>query len=224
MSSPLDNPIWAALTGPQAAVAEHRGDAARYHPDISLFAGLAGPSGWADLAAMTGPGNEAYLTGPYLDPPAGWETTFRQPGVQLTGERVVGRPFPEAEVLGSADVPEMLDLVERTKPGPFRKRTISLGLYLGVRREGRLAAMAGTRMRLPEGWTEISAICTDPAYRGRGLAAGLTLAVAHDIQSRGERPFLSTLATNAGAIRVYERLGFTFRQEVEFTAHRSPSS
>jgi FR47-like protein len=40
-------------------------------------------------------------------------------------------------------VPEILDLVERTKPGPFLKRTIELGAYLGIRRDGRLIAMAG---------------------------------------------------------------------------------
>jgi GNAT superfamily N-acetyltransferase len=222
VTSPLDNPIWAALTGPQAALADRFGDAARYPADISLFGGIAGPGGWADMHAMAGPDSEVYLSGPYLDPPAGWATTFRSGGVQLTGERVVGRPFAAAEVLGPADVPEMVDLVERTRPGPFRKRTLELGLYLGVRREGRLAAMAGTRMRLPGGWTEISAICTDPAYRGQALAERLTLAVAHDIQARAERPFLATLATNAGAIRLYERLGFRHRQDVEFTAFRTP--
>ncbi|MEV6494236.1 GNAT family N-acetyltransferase [Actinoplanes sp. NPDC051633] len=223
MTSPLDNPIWAALTGPQAALADRNGAAARYLTDISLFAGIGGPDGWADLAALAGPRGEVYLTGAYLDVPDGWQTTFRMPGVQLTGERVAGEPFPGAEILGPADVPEMLDLVERTKPGPFRKRTVELGRYLGVRRDGKLAAMAGTRMRLPDGWTEISAICTDPAFRGQGLAAGLTLALAHDIQSRGERPFLATLASNANAIRLYERLGFEHRREVEFTAFLAPA-
>jgi len=222
VTSPLDNPIWAALTGPQAGLAERVGDAARYPADVSLFCGIAGPDGWSSLYALAGPGQEVYMSGPYLSPPPGWATTFRMGGVQLTGERVEGRAFASAEVLGPADVPEMLDLVERTKPGPFRKRTIELGLYLGVRRAGRLAAMAGTRLRLPGGWTEISAICTDPAYRGQGLAERLTLAVAHDIQARGEKPFLATLATNANAIRLYQRLGFEHRQDVEFTAFRSP--
>jgi GNAT superfamily N-acetyltransferase len=224
MSSPLDNPIWAALTGPQGDIAHRVGDAVGYPSDISLFHGLGGPHGWADLRELAGPGAEVYMTGPFLEPPPGWEMPVRLPGVQLVGTRVTGRPEPEAEDLGPADVPEMLDLVERTKPGPFRKRTIALGRYLGVRRAGRLVAMAGTRMRLPGGWTEISAICTDPGHRGQGLAARLTLAVAHDIQARGETPFLATLAGNAAAIRVYERLGFEFRRDVDFTAVRTPGA
>lgn len=80
-------------------------------------------------------------------------------------------------MLGPDDVPEILGLVDRAQPGPFRKRTIELGTYLGIRRDGELIAMAGERMR-PPGWTEISAVCTDPAYRGQGLATRLIRAVA----------------------------------------------
>ena len=49
--------------------------------------------------------------------------------------------------------------------------------------------MAGERLR-PPGWTEISAVCTDPAWRGHGLASRLTRAVAACIVARGETPFL----------------------------------
>ena len=46
-----------------------------------------------------------------------------------------------------ADAAEMLDLVARTDPGPFRKRAVELGRYLGIRRDGQLVAMAGERLR-----------------------------------------------------------------------------
>ena len=71
----------------------------------------------------------------------------------------------------------MLDLVARTEPGPFLPRTIEMGTYLGIRRGGALVAMAGERLH-PPGWTEISAVCTDDAYRSRGLGTRLVLAVA----------------------------------------------
>ena len=87
-------------------------------------------------------------------------------------------------MLGAADVPEMLDLVERTQPGPFLARTVELGTYLGIRRDGRLVAMAGERLH-PPGFTEISAVCTDAAYRGQGLATRLVRAVAAGIRRRG---------------------------------------
>lgn len=53
--------------------------------------------------------------------------------------------------LGAADVPEMLDLTARTRPGPFWRRTHELGTYLGVRLDGRLVAMAGNGSGLPAG-------------------------------------------------------------------------
>ena len=53
--------------------------------------------------------------------------------------------------------------------------------------------MAGERLH-PPGWTEISAVCTDPAFRGQGLASRLVLAVAAGIRARGETPFLHTAA------------------------------
>jgi len=114
----------------------------------------------------------------------------------------------------------MLDLVARAQPGPFRKRTIDLGRYLGIRTEdGRLVAMAGERLRMP-GWTEVSAVCTDPEFRGKGLGARLTLAVAAGILARGELPFLHTVHDNDNAIRLYERLGFEHSGDVVFASFR----
>ena len=94
----------------------------------------------------------------------------------LDGEITPG-PVPEHVALGTADVPEMTDLVTRTEPGPWRPRTVEFGGYVGVRDRGALVAMAGERMR-PPGFTEVSAVCTEPEYRGRGLAGGLTRVVA----------------------------------------------
>jgi ribosomal protein S18 acetylase RimI-like enzyme len=215
----LDNPVWAALTGPQACFAEAAGDAAIYSPDISPFGAVADPAdpaGWRDLAKLT---DRVLLTGPAITAAPGWDEVLRLPGVQMAGHGMTGAEDPEAVPLTGTDVPEILDLVERAKPGPFRKRTVELGRYLGIRHEGRLIAMAGERFRLP-GWTEVSAVCTDPAFRGRGLGARLTLAVAARILERGDLPFLHAAADNAGAIRLYERLGFQARRTVVFASFR----
>jgi ribosomal protein S18 acetylase RimI-like enzyme len=215
----LENPVWAALTGPQACFAEVAGNAACFLSDVSPFcamADLADPAGWRDLATLTG---HALLTGPAISPRAGWQLGLSVPGLQMTGTGMTGVADPEAVVLTGTDVPEMLDLVERAQPGPFRKRTIELGRYLGIRHEGRLVAMAGERLRLP-GWTEVSAVCTDPEFRGQGLGARLTLAVAAGILERGELPFLHAAATNDNAIRLYERLGFEPDHEVVFASYQ----
>lgn len=215
---PLDNPALASLTGPHARFAEGRGRIVRYPVDVSPFLALPDDvtdADWADLAALAGPGAEVPLLATTVRIPDGWEKTFDVPGVQLVDDGVAAAPEPEAVRLGPDDVPEMLDLVGRTQPGPFAPRTVELGTYLGIRREGALVAMAGERLH-PPGWTEISAVCTDPAHRGQGLGTRLVLAVAHGIKARGERPFLHTSAQNTNAIRLYESLGFRLRRTTAF--------
>jgi ribosomal protein S18 acetylase RimI-like enzyme len=220
----LDNPAWAALTGPHARFAERVGRAARYPVDVSPFTALADPAdprAWDDLAALVGPGNLTPVTGATVAPPGGWQVMESGQGVQLVDASLRAEPDPHAVRLGPDDVPEMLDLVARTQPGPFLPRTVELGTYLGIRREGRLVAMAGERLH-PPGWTEISAVCTDPDHRGRGLATRLVRAVAAGIRERGETPFLHAAAANTGAIRLYESIGFTLRRHTAFLLVRAP--
>lgn len=209
----LDSVTWAALTGPHARFAERHGRAVRYRPDVSPFAALEDPADeqcWADAAELVGPkGTVVLLPGP-TRAPAGWSQVFGEQCSQFVATSADAKPDPEAVLLGPDDLPEILDLVARTKPGPFLPRTIELGAYLGIRRGGTLAAIAGERQQ-PPGWTEVSAVCTDPAFRGQGLAARLVRAVVAGINERGDRAFLNVLSANAGAIRVYESLGFTAR-------------
>ena len=225
LDHPLDNPASSALAGPHAALAECNGRAGRYRPDVSPFAALPldpGEEDWADLAALAGSGEEVLITGGVpRTPPAGWERVFDLPGVQMVGSGLEVRPDPDIVVLGEADVPEMLDLVARTRPGPFRTGTPLLGTYLGIRRGDALVAMAGERMR-PAGWSEVSAVCTDPAYRGQSLATRLIRAVGAVIRDRGEVPFLHASEQNTTAIRLYEHLGFTVRMRPRFTVFRTP--
>ncbi|MFD0522550.1 GNAT family N-acetyltransferase [Paractinoplanes durhamensis] len=140
--------------------------------------------------------------------------------MQLIDVSLRSSSLAEAVRLTGADVPEILDLIERTRPGPFRTRTIELGTYLGLRRGGALIAMAGERLH-PTGWTEISAVCTDPAFRGQGLATALVRAVAAGIRERGETPFLHTAAANRTAIRLYESIGFQLRRPTSFARYRT---
>jgi len=214
----LDNPVMTSLTGPHAHFAQAHGRVLRYPADVAPFVALPDEpdaATWRDLAELAGSGAQVTVTGGTVTPPADWEIDFDIPGVQLVDNGIAAAPFEEAVPLGPSDVPEMIDLVERTRPGPFLTRTIELGAYLGVRRDGALVAMAGERMR-PPGWTEISAVCTDPAWRGHGFASRLTGAVAAGIIARGDAPFLHAIATNVTAIRLYKELGFTHRRDIQF--------
>lgn len=217
---PLDNPAFTSLNGPHAHFAIRRGQVARYPADMCPFVGVPDvpeARDWADMAALAGPGATVALASIDAEPPPDWEVTWRMAGVQMSDAGVEGAPDADAVRLTAADVPEMLALVELTKPGPFFSRTIEMGTYLGIRRDGRLAAMAGERLH-PPGWTEISAVCTHPDFRGAGLATRLIRALVQQIRQRGERPFLHTTATNTNAIRLYESLGFRLRRDVYFAA------
>jgi ribosomal protein S18 acetylase RimI-like enzyme len=218
MMHPLDNPVLRSLTGPHAGLARIQGRAARYPADTSPFCALpAEPDAadWADAARLVGPGEVVLFPVLRAAPPPDWKVLGLGEGVQFVADTLDARPDDEAVTLGPADVPDMLRLAERTKPGPFLRRTIELGTYLGIRRDGELVAMAGERLR-PPGWTEISAVCTDPAWRGHGFASRLTLAVAAGIIARGDAPFLHAIATNVTAIRLYKELGFTHRRDTRF--------
>jgi ribosomal protein S18 acetylase RimI-like enzyme len=208
---PLDNPIYAALTGPQAALAEIHGSARRYPPEVAPFMGLASfePAAWEDAARLAAPGDRVAVAAPVEQRPDGWETLMAFDVVQLVGSDVAGADDPGLLELAVPDVPEMIDLTRRTNPGPFNPRTIELGRYLGVRDGGELVAMAGERLHL-DGLVEISAVCTAPSHRGQGLASRLVRALTAGIEARGERPFLHTQAGNP-AIRLYESLGFETR-------------
>ncbi len=228
----LPNPIWHALGGEQAAVADTVGTARRFRVDVSPFCGLPDTptaDDWDALRTLVGPGETALMLRDEIVPPDPWEATFTLTGVQMVFDTGVTSSAPRADpaqfpivTLGRDDVTDMLDLVARTEPGPFTPSTIELGTYVGVRVDGALIAMAGERMR-PPGYTEVSAVCTDPEFRGRGLAAYLVDAVMDLIRARGETPILHAAGHNGGAIRLYEHLGFRRSRAVVAMLLRAPA-
>ncbi|MDM7831307.1 GNAT family N-acetyltransferase [Cellulomonas edaphi] len=220
----LDNPAWESLTGAHAQFAEGTERALRYRAAVSPILALSDaddPRAWDELAALVGPGSRVVLA-TSGSAPASWGRLGEFAGVQMVAtDALQDAPDAEAVVLGAADVDDMLALVARNQPGPFEPETYRLGTYLGIRRDGALVAMAGERQH-PPGYTEISAVCTDAAYRGQGLAARLVRAVAAGIRARGETPFLHASAENTNAIRLYEALGFELRRQVTFLALLAP--
>ncbi|THA24080.1 GNAT family N-acetyltransferase [Streptomyces sp. RKND-216] len=226
----LDDPVGRSLGGRHAAFARRAGGAATYLPDVATFSAVAtdpDAQDWADLARLLGPGAFADMFSCPSLPPPDWQPVFTLEGRQMiwNGDARPGRPesAPGTDLveLAADSVPDVLDLVARTEPGPFWPRTHELGTYLGVRSDGVLVAMAGERLR-PPGWTEISAVCTAPDARGKGHASRLITALAARIVARGERPFLHVAEANTAAISLYERLGFTSRRPVTFRGFTTP--
>lgn len=214
----LDRPVWASLNH-APHLAEGGNLAKRYRPDVNVFAAACDESP-ASLAALCGlvlGGESVYLLQvPAVCVPEGLVATRAAQGVQMLATRPVAPLAGDGDIveLGAGDAPEMLALARLTEPGPFLARTHCMGRFLGVRIGGRLAAMAGERMRFP-GFTEVSGVCTHPDFRGQGLARRLSSVVANLIQQRGEQPFLHAWTSNQAAIALYESLGFEVRTTVQ---------
>jgi len=228
---PLHNIIWKALTTRQGEFGECSDQACRFMPEVTSLAGFREPTpeGYSSLSGLPGaPGTIAlFLDAPY-EKRAGWELVASAALLQMVCED--GRAAPAARdardpelieliELGDADSPEMIELTALTKPGPFGKRTHELGTYLGIRRDGKLVAMAGERLKVP-GHTEVSAVCTHPDHTGHGYARILMSEVMRRIRARGERPFLHVREDNVRAIALYERLGFEARVKLHLAVLR----
>jgi len=220
MSIQLDRPIWSALTTRQQALAEGDGRARRYPPAITPFADVAqmSPRNLAALGALMSGSEIAVLFTP--DPvhaPAEFKTLLAETGAQMIGTPAESSiRGVEPARLGVDDVPDMMALTELTKPGPFSARTHELGIFLGIRIDGQLVAMAGERMKAGN-FTEMTAICVHPAHRGRGYGQLLLGAISRQIVARGEIPFLHVFADNTFAIALYRRQGMEIRRRLHVT-------
>jgi len=218
---PLDNAVWASLTGRHAAQAEVTGMARRYPTDQSLFAAVdrLTEESWADLGRLAGPAGRIVLFRDVVPPaPPGWTERDRGTGIQLVlPDGALRDPPSDLAVvpIGHHDLAQVLDLVALARPGPFRSRTVDMGRFWGSFEDGRLVALAGERLH-PDGFTEISAVCTHPDHRRRGLGAAVTHRVAAELVEEGLVPFLHVATQNQVAQRVYESLGFEVRRSVEF--------
>jgi predicted GNAT family acetyltransferase len=200
------------------------GDLARRYP--TAIAPMAGVREMSDaslnaLAALMSPGDVVGLFGPEPVSEAGDLLVVAHKHIdQMTCDRQDDSPHTgNITKLMPADVPDMLHLVELTKPGPFSAGAIALGTYVGIRCAGKLTAMAGERMRF-DGFTEISAVCTHPGYRGCGYASSLVCALVRQIIARGETPFLHLYSDNRTAAALYTKLGFTRQRRLIVTVLR----
>lgn len=218
---PLDNPVWSALTTRHRGIAIKSGNARRYPAEIAPFAAIRDTSGQsiADLAGIVVTGETVVLVSPTPVPLDDDRfTVTRRTEIHQMIATILPAPgnARKQTVLNASDLPDVLDLVAQTRPGPFGPRTMELGEYRGVRANGVLAAMTGERFRL-DGFTEVSAVCTHPDFRGQGLSFDLVVQVSRSIQARGAMPFLHVFTDNAPAISLYRKAGFRLRKTLALT-------
>lgn len=222
----LDNPAWPALIGEQREFGMVGERAARYQPDVSPIAAVADQSREAlvELAEFVETGQAVAVVDPGEAPTALWRLATVVPLTQWYCPEPVRSTSAEVDwvELGDAESPDMYRLVKETDPGPFERRTHLLGSYVGVIRDGNVVAMAGERICFEgegasPGYREVSAVCTDPAFTGRGYAQALVEEIARRQQERGCVPFLHVRIGSPAerqASRVYEKVGFVPRKEL----------
>lgn len=91
----------------------------------------------------------------------------------------------------------------------FDPRMLETGQYIGVRRGGRLASVAGIHVYSPQyGVAAIGNVATRPELRGQGLATSATAALCRSLLRHTPHIGLNVRVDNAGAIGCYRRLGF----------------
>ncbi|MBX9720135.1 MAG: GNAT family N-acetyltransferase [Candidatus Obscuribacterales bacterium] len=208
----LDNPIWHSLTGCLSYAAEASFLSIRMKSSFGPFAAVREESceGFNSLAELLPLDTSAMLflnSAPEVLPES-LTLDFLGPLVQMICNTPT-QSLIDARIckLEQADLGAMIDLAQCTKPGPFAARTNELGTYFGIKQGKQLVAMVGERLQADR-FTEISAVCTHPEYRGRGFAKLLLNAMCNRILSIGRHPILHVRPDNVEAVHTYLKVGF----------------
>jgi N-acetylglutamate synthase len=144
-----------------------------------------------DTVADADPGGPDVTLSATLD--EGWMSAYRESRPTVPG-------MTEQVLTGS---PRQLFASVTVGGGLSRK----LGLETPASRNSRIVAIG--RLGIAAGWAGLGAVRTDPAFRGRGLAAHLTARLATAARQDGIRLMhLQVEADNLAATQLYSRLGF----------------
>ena len=220
MMDALDNPVWHSLASRHAQLARRSANAARYPADVAPFAAVDvfDAAAAAQLRMLLDVGETVLFVGPSPEFQEGWHAEPLEHIAQgVCPARLAVRDGPEVIELDASHVADVLELTARVYPHYFRPRTPQMGRYFGIYDGTKLAAITGERMSFA-GHTELSAICTDPAYLGRGYAQRLVAQLVNDVLERGDLPFLHVSHRNARAKALYEHMGFRWRADVALVA------
>ena len=215
----LDNPIWNALQTKHQAYATGTPVIKRYPREMLPFLACQNPaaSKLNDIEPWLATDEKLFIVGEIPPLPSNWMLTKQLDCVQMVCEdqKNIFRQDVHITRISGTENDELIQLIDMVQPGYFFKDTILSGRYFGIKEEKKLVAVAGERLRIP-GFTEISAVCTHPSFRGKGYAQMLVTHLIRLNHQEGTIPFLHVLENNTLAINIYTLLGFRKRIMMPF--------
>ncbi|HEY2118937.1 MAG TPA: GNAT family N-acetyltransferase [Candidatus Acidoferrum sp.] len=213
------NPVWHALHSQHRHLSVSAGDnACRYPADVVPFVAVDAPtiSSMQQLHSLLAPNESVWLFAKNfpLIPELIHQQSLNCFQMSLPANVIVPDTATNILPLSDANAHEMVALTTLAFPGYFRPRTYEMGSYFGVRSSsGELIAMGGERLKLDD-FSEISAVCTHPSFRGQGLAASLIWRLVRDHRRDGLVSWLHVACANQHAIDLYLRLGFVIVRKI----------
>jgi ribosomal protein S18 acetylase RimI-like enzyme len=213
----LDNPVWHSLSESHQNFSFDYTGIKFYHPDYCPFGGFETTDGISksigEYATLAG---SFFIVGkkPELPPHLELknELVCRQ---MIVHNRIDIEPKESIIPLTNGHTDALFQLVNLVQPGYFKKKTALLGEYFGIFKSGELIAVTGERMKMND-FVEVSAIVTHPGHTGQGYAKRLIAHTVNNIFNQDKTPYLHVAESNTGAIKLYEKLGFTTRRKISF--------
>jgi GNAT superfamily N-acetyltransferase len=213
----LDNPVWHSLNEVHAGFSLNYDNLKCYPVDYCPFGGYKDservPDSMDKYANLI---DNFFIVGDR--PPFSQNLVLEKELIclQMLADHKIDVPVREKVIkLDNAHNKELFDLVNLVQPGYFKSKTILLGDYYGVFKNGALVSVTGERMKMT-GFTEISAVVTHPDHTGKGYAKQLIAHTVNKISDENKTPYLHVAETNTAAISLYQRLGFATRRKIGF--------
>lgn len=214
----LDNPVWHSLNEQHKAYVVDYEGYKFYHPDYCPFGGFINLSDSSkSIDAYAALIDKFYVVGerPLFSSKVTLHNNL------ICNQMVLSEPNNKEvsatiiELVSKKHKTDLSRLVNLVQPGYFKEKTSELGNYFGIYKEGTLIAVTGQRMQM-DNFIEVSAVVTHPDHIRKGYAKQLVIHVANQIFLNNRIPYLHVAETNVGAVRLYEKLGFTTRRKISF--------
>lgn len=211
----LDNPVWYSLAESHQELAITYNNTPFYNPDYCAFGAFNEiPNNGEDLVAYADLVSSFFIFGAKPKLPISLQLKDELLCLQMIVRQKINFTYTDKIIkLDESHREALLALVKIVYPEYFKSKTADLGNYYGIFKDNQLVAITGERMQMDD-FIEVSAVITHPEHTGKGYAKQLVAHTVDAILKQGKTPFLHVAEANVGAIKLYEKLGFTTRTKI----------